>query len=310
MPNEATVLAKAAEAPTALADGSGRISAGIGAPDPIKHPLALLLGTWVGHGFNLIWRPHHGAPDDHFLQLNLTSEHLTFHAIGGPVPNRGLVQRDTNLSGVRYLQQIHDDSGFPPPEGGGALHLEPGFWLKTPPTTRPRSGETITRLSSIPHGNSVLAQGKARTKAGKPTIRKASITPFAIGTPDRLVPFATSDLSTPSPSRPAHLPTKITQRLVDNPASLLADVLVHQTVLSTTTLHVTTREAPSTLGNIPFLGPNAEAVDLVSTFWIQTVQGPNGSSFRQLQYSQRLLLNFNGLSWPHVSVASLVLTGA
>jgi hypothetical protein len=25
----------------------------------------------------------------------------------------------------------------------------------------------------------------------------------------------------------------------------------------------------------------------------------------QLQYTQRVLLNFNGLSWPHVSVATL-----
>jgi hypothetical protein len=30
----------------------------------------------------------------------------------------------------------------------------------------------------------------------------------------------------------------------------------------------------------------------------------------QLQYTQRLLLNFNGLSWPQVSVTNLVLTGA
>ena len=26
----------------------------------------------------------------------------------------------------------------------------------------------------------------------------------------------------------------------------------------------------------------------------------------QIQYSQQVLLNFNGLSWPHVSVATLV----
>jgi hypothetical protein len=29
---------------------------------------------------------------------------------------------------------------------------------------------------------------------------------------------------------------------------------------------------------------------------------------KQIQYSQMVLLNFNGLSWPHVSVASLVPT--
>jgi hypothetical protein len=28
-------------------------------------------------------------------------------------------------------------------------------------------------------------------------------------------------------------------------------------------------------------------------------------AFLQLQYTQTVLLNFNGLSWPHVSVATL-----
>ena len=50
--------------------------------------------------------------------------------------------------------------------------------------------------------------------------------------------------------------------------------------------------------------------DVRSTFWIESVAAPDGSTFRQLQYSQRLLLDFSGLSWPHVSVGSLVLTGA
>jgi hypothetical protein len=40
-----------------------------------------------------------------------------------------------------------------------------------------------------------------------------------------------------------------------------------------------------------------------ATFWLETIQGaaiPN-----QLQYTQTVLLNFNGLSWPHVTVGTL-----
>jgi hypothetical protein len=52
-------------------------------------------------------------------------------------------------------------------------------------------------------------------------------------------------------------------------------------------------------------GPNAVSVQVSATFWIETVQGsPN---FLQLQYSQLVLLNFNGLSWPHITVATLKL---
>lgn len=93
-------------------------------------------------------------------------------------------------------------------------------------------------------------------------------------------------------------------------------------------------------------GPNADAVSMFSIFWIETVQEeicvPNckmgetvqvqGSgegtdlsvsfyvtapydvvdecpikvTYTQIQYSQVVILNFTGLSWPHVSVASLV----
>jgi len=40
-----------------------------------------------------------------------------------------------------------------------------------------------------------------------------------------------------------------------------------------------------------------------ATFWLETIQGESAPS--QLQYSQTVLLNFNGLSWPHITVATL-----
>jgi len=59
--------------------------------------------------------------------------------------------------------------------------------------------------------------------------------------------------------------------------------------------------------NIPFLTTNANAATVLATFWIETVKHPSGfGHFLQLQYVQTVLLNFLGLSWPHVSVATLV----
>jgi hypothetical protein len=50
-------------------------------------------------------------------------------------------------------------------------------------------------------------------------------------------------------------------------------------------------------------GPNADAAHVVATFWLQTLAGDTEP--KRLQYSQIVLLNFNGLSWPHITVATL-----
>jgi hypothetical protein len=48
---------------------------------------------------------------------------------------------------------------------------------------------------------------------------------------------------------------------------------------------------------------NAVVARVSSTFWLQTTQGSAQPDL--LQYRQPVLLNFNGISWPHVSVATL-----
>ena len=40
-----------------------------------------------------------------------------------------------------------------------------------------------------------------------------------------------------------------------------------------------------------------------ATFWLETLQGQTAPT--QLQYAQTVLLNFNGLSWPHITVGTL-----
>jgi hypothetical protein len=63
--------------------------------------------------------------------------------------------------------------------------------------------------------------------------------------------------------------------------------------------------------NIAFLqggpaGPNAQAAQMTAIFWIEHVAASGHEpAFLQLQYTQTVLLNFNRLSWPHVSVATL-----
>jgi hypothetical protein len=268
-------------------------------------PLAGLVGKWSGKGFNIIWRPFHGT-QDRFLELNVTSEQLEFSAISGSIPNRGLLQPDINMFGLTYLQQISDANLK------AGLHIEPGLWLAVPKTTDPAEGPTVARLASIPHGTAIVAQGTAATVAGPPTIPGTSIKPFTIGQPLSLFDFPEETLATPSSFRTSGAGlTGVTQQMVSNPNSVLQAAIAGQHITQTTTLHVNTSNAPILGGgtaNTAFLkggggGPNAVSASVNATFWLETVAG--NPVIHQLQYAQTVLLNFNGLSWPHITVATL-----
>ena len=277
------------------------------AADPLG-PLAGLAGTWSGQGFNVIWRPNHAPDQDRFLELNLTSEVLQFTVIPGKIPNRGLLQPDMNMRGLTYLQQISDANLH------AGLHVEPGLWISVPATKGPRETPTVARLASIPHGTTILAQGTAATSAAAPVIPDITIKPFPIGKPGSRIDFPEQNLSTPSNFRTAGAGlTGITQHMVNNPATVLRSA-VGQHIVSTTALHVATKDAAAPGGgtaNTAFLhgaadGPNADAADMRATFWLETRQGDSAPA--QLQYAQIVMLNFNGLSWPHVTVATLTKT--
>jgi hypothetical protein len=271
-------------------------------------PLAGLVGTWSGRGFNLIWRPDHtpNPVQDRFLELNVTSDQIEFTAISGEIPNRGLLQPDINMFGLTYLQQISDANLK------AGLHIEPGLWVAVPRTTNPNLGPTVARLASIPHGTTIVVQGTAGTAAAAPDIPAANMTPFSIGFPDALREFPEQTLATPTAFRTSGAGlTGITQAMLDDPNSVLRAAIAGQHITSTTTLHVTTGDAPVPGGgtaNTAFLhggagGPNANAASVSATFWLETVQGQPAES--QLQYSQIVLLNFNGISWPHITVGTL-----
>jgi hypothetical protein len=271
-------------------------------------PLRELPGTWSGHGFNLIARPDFEGGNDIFLELNETHERLHFDLIGGPIPNRGTAQDDIELFGVHYLQRIDDANTH------GALHIEPGLWINVPATTAPAGAPSVVRLASIPHGNAVLAQGSAATAASGPTIGPANTVPFPIGgpppPPGTPNGFPEYDLSNTNPGvvqfRTNPVPPQITQTALTDPNSILTSAIVGQAIIETVQLDISTASIGG-VENIPFLVSNANAAAMTATFWIEKVKRPSGHGhFLQLQYSQTVLLNFLGLSWPHVSVATLV----
>jgi hypothetical protein len=295
-----------------LTSVSGRILA----PNPLG-PLVDLPGTWIGTGFNQIWRPFHGS-QDRFLELNETIENLQFDPIPGDIPNRGFLQQDINLAGIRYLQQIQDAHVLGPNGKLAGIHIEPGIWLNIPQTTNPQDPTTVARLANIPHGTSIVAQGTSFPEIDHaPAFTAASITPFTIAPPNTPIQFPEVHLEVASQFRtPAGDIPNVTQAMVDNPNVVLATGIAGKNIVRTTTFKISTMDLnpPSSGGgtaNIAFLqgaagGPNAQSVKVDATFWIETIKEPDGSTKLQLQYTQSVLLNFNGLSWPHVSVATLI----
>jgi hypothetical protein len=278
-------------------------------------PLAQLPGTWKGQGFNTIWRPHRGS-QDRFLELNVTEETLVFTKINGQIPNRGLLMHDIDLFGLTYMQQIAEK------DTGAGLHIEPGIWASVPATTNPLEPSTVVRMASIPHGTVILAQGKAQTLgAGHPAIPDNNIIPFPIGTqPPANSDFNSAKAAFPELDLAISTPFRqrshgVTQGMIENPNSVIQSAVVGQTITHRTFIQISTTGHPVKGGgtaNTAFLadgsnppGGNARASSVQASFWIETVSSAGHPDALQLQYTQLVQLDFNGLRWPHVTVATL-----
>jgi hypothetical protein len=347
---------------------------------PSLGPLADFTGTFAGNGFNTIFRPDSTATptklpipvsgSDNVLELNLTSETLSFSKSLGSVPNRGSnTQADAFLNGVPYLQAISDVTIASQPTG---IHFEPGLWVIVPKTTDPAEGTTLARMASIPHGTTIVAQGTSpSTISGKLTIPAVDITPFSTADPNNKITFPSQTAPNKDTARiPQDLSSfiaagTITQAMLTDPNTLLRNHIASQNITSTTTIFVSTSPAAPLFGggtdNIAFLlgdaaaltnsaapGPNAQTLKMTAVFWIETVEHvievpifkpgqpplkipaqtggagqpvpkflvdppieittPRSITVKstQIQYSQQVFLNFNTLTWPHVSVATLV----
>jgi hypothetical protein len=363
-------------------------------------PLGVLTnfyGDFTGHGMNLIFRPNNGTkfnttftnavagppipepPNENVLELNLTSERLSFSNPLGEVPNRGLTnQSDIFLNGVPYVQTVSDVTNPATGKGDGPaapIHFEPGLWMHVPATTNdPVNAESLVRMASIPHGTTINAQSLVLDAAkqsptitlnGPPDFTKApnvvDITPFFIPSGPKFRFASQTAASTNTPRLPQDLTRfiaagSITQAILDNPNLVLQNAIKGQNITQTIVFKVSTTptspEQGGGVANIAFLQgttlpqANASVPSMQATFWIETVEhkivvpvfklgqppikvsgsapvGGEAPVFHltppkeilhpititlhstQIQYSQTVLLNFAGLTWPHVSVATL-----
>jgi hypothetical protein len=299
-------------------------------PSPTLGDISTLPGTWVGTGFNLIEVPNMNQakpgppPADKFrVILNSTSETLVFSAIAGDIINRGNAQGDISFLGLHYLQQVSDVNL---PVGNNGIHLETGLFLNVVKSDDPQEGPSIARLGSIPHGDSILAQGRSFTVPGGPQFEVADPTPFTIQDGKRVNDTSENYLALLKNATP---PPGIPQEAIMNPNIILSNAIKGQNIINTVVIlldanpidgvsNVPASESVGGITNIPFVNVNANATTISAIFWIETVQNADGSTFLQLQYTQTVILDFpvfgappespvTPLKWPHISVATLLL---
>ncbi|WP_087025488.1 heme-binding protein [Thaumasiovibrio subtropicus] len=287
-------------------------------------PLSQLVGTWKnepelpGRGWNMIAVPFGGDNLGYRLLLNQYNETLTFDLVDKGVPNRGIAtsnddrEDDQFLTALAYDQRIEQiaTDDFPRSDllnpNGSIIHHEPGLWLNM--LNKTTNHVDIARLSTIPHGDSVLALGRSGQLPEMP--RVPDISGLPIGTGDTLEDayFAPYQRFHSDPFEGVFDPV--------HPNALLNEANQGVEIEKVTVLPVDTTVETGGIANIPFVTKQANATQLNATFWIQELKekDANGNPKLRLQYSQTVFLEFfkrtDGvpglIRWPHVSINTLV----
>jgi hypothetical protein len=286
--------------------------------------LAPLVGVWENiqipgsetpSGWNTISVP--GQDKGFVFEVIPYSETLTFNPVVVQAGNRGPVvngqQVEQMIFGLLYEQQIVsecttdfcNERGFPQ---GSTIHVETGLFLNL---GNPNGGYTIARMSTIPHGNSLLALGSSleTENPGTTFFSPASSIPTMLNG-DRINQLGYSDQIIGNPQFAAF--NQI------NPNAFLQstlETLVRTTggVTNMTVIEMSTNTPDANAGilNIPFIQTNVNATKMDATFWIEDLTDSNGNADQILQYSQTINLVFPAtgsaqpINWPHVTINTM-----
>ena len=261
-------------------------------------PLAPLVGTWQGSGgWNIIAVPAPGGVEAFTLLVEPIIDTIIFKPILALVPNRGGNVGLMKIPGVYYEQTVYLQTA--PTQ---LMHIENGMWLLLPLPQPPLAGSAkprgwvpqIARMSTIPHGNSLVAVGGVAEGDGGPTIATNSAFPD-----QGQVPFL-----------PGYTDPYMRQKInTTDMNKVLRDANQGVQIRHTTTFDVSTANGGG-IANIPFIQAHADARNFKCTFWLESLQGDLLP--RRLQYSQQVDLFFisrpdgEGLvKWPHITVSTL-----
>lgn len=292
---------------------------GVHNPDVLRNlgPLAVLIGTWVStpqNGYNVMPIPQATAKNGFILKNHSFYEEITFSAIADKVANRG-GKDEQDAYTLFYEQRVYFSDG---PQKDKLVHAENGAWLhliKTyqgegavqfgrmpaPPALNPippQDPETeIVKQVSVPHGNSILANGSVKHLCGAPEIPDVNALP--VNAPAGFDEAYGENI----PGNPNINPNAVLQETLK---------LTPEKILNTVFIDVDTARQGNVV-NIPYIRSHINVSGFSNQMWLEYLE----SGEVQMQYTQNITLDFpqdgkNGKSgqpeiikFPHIVVNTL-----
>ncbi|WP_219009413.1 heme-binding protein [Aquimarina litoralis] len=293
-------------------------------------PLSHLVGTWTNqnlgstdkggtaspYSYNIMPLPVTSVPAKYILKNFTYYEEITFSPINGNAPNRG-GDYNQNANVLFYEQRIYFADG---PDKDKLVHAENGSWLflvtgteaegpyGTTPVV-PHSGPipqqsvltNVAKQISVPHGNSILAQGGIKgypnTYINNGPLHIDDYPGNVIPSGINQTPYTTKSVGNPFPD------------LNMNPNQPLQHGVNENPCVEYIQWGVDTENpvAKGSVTNIPFEKQKANVIDYNANYWLQAFT--KGGEFTQLSYNQTILMNIpiDGtiIKFPHITCNTL-----
>ena len=241
---------------------------------------------------------------------------MTFSAIPGDAANRG-GSFQQNCWVLFYEQRVYFGADASPGAQNTLVHAENGDWLhlvNAPQKEGPAEGGStepapeggipvppypIVKQVSVPHGNSILATGKA------PTSGKDGAPSFPIAENNTMPLNATQAI------KDYYNKTAESQPLLLEPVQILQDYVDKyntgdQGIAGWIEFSFSTRNPGGAVTNIIFENKFAKVTNSTTTYWLETLY--DGS--KQLQYYQNIEMEFGnnpGVTFYHIDANTMKL---
>lgn len=157
------------------------------------------------------------------------------------------------------------------------------------------------RSGTVPHGNSLMLLGnEEKVIKGAPKFDVDKINDFVSPTMENAGGLL------------GYLDALQAATRINNPYQALENGIKGLNIVETRTLSLSTSNKGSRISDTPFITKYANVTDMEFTLWLETIKLDNGNPIKQLQYKQKIIIEFDLtkdgkqiVKWPHITVNTL-----